>query len=315
MARYFLGVDGGQSNTTALIGDEAGRILGAGRGGPVNHVGAAKGRARFVNAVEGALSSARGQAGLGDVRFTAACFGLSGGPADKEALLREIVPADQFVITHDAFIALSGATEGAPGIITIAGTGSIAFGRNAAGKTARAGGWGHLFGDEGGGFDLVRGALRAALQMEESWGPPTILRERLLTKTGAEDANSLLHRFYTDEFTRSRIAAYARLVDCAAEEGDAVARELLNRAAQQLASLTAAVRGQLFAEKETAAAAYAGGVFQSRLLLERYCLLVELGGSARLTTPRYSPAAGALLEAYRAAGVRCPLGTEPEPGR
>src|SRR5258708_21745706 len=104
---------------------------------------------------------------------------------------------DRLTVAHDGFIALAGATAGAPGIIAIAGTGSFCFGRNASGRTARAGGWGYIFGDEGGGFDLTRQALRAALRMEEGWGPPTVLRQRLLEATGAADANDLLHRFYT----------------------------------------------------------------------------------------------------------------------
>src|ERR1700735_156549 len=106
--KLFLGVDGGQSRTTALIGDEEGRVLGAGAGGPCNHAGAEEGRQKL----------ARGGGGS-----------VGGGPA------------------------LAGATAGKPGIVMIAGTGSIAFGRNAGGRTARAGGWGFIFGDEGGAFD------------------------------------------------------------------------------------------------------------------------------------------------------------------
>src|SRR5947209_4934874 len=220
---YFLGVDGGQSSTTALIGDDQGRVIGMGRGGPCNHVGAAEGRAKFVGAVQGCVHAACVQAHLdaAALRFHSACLGFSGGPADKESILREILPAEQMFVTHDALIALSGATAGGPGIIVIAGTGSIAFCRNAEGKTARAGGWGYIFGDEGGGFDLTRQAVRAALRAEEGWGSPTILSEMLLGETGARDVNDLLHRFYTTEFPRTRIAALSILVDDAAGKRDA----------------------------------------------------------------------------------------------
>src|SRR5438034_4387666 len=138
---------------------------------------------------------------------------MSGGPADKQAILSEILPARKLVVTHDALIALSGATGGEPGIVTIAGTGSIAFGRNALGKTARVGGWGYIFGDEGSGFDIARQAVRAALRSEEGWGPATALRDLLLQATGAQDANDAMHRFYTDEFPRPRVAALAPLVN------------------------------------------------------------------------------------------------------
>lgn len=310
----FLGVDGGQSSTTALIGDEQGRILGYGRGGPCNHVGAAEGRAKFVDAITGCVSAACEQAGLhlASTRFGTACPGFSGGPKDKEQILPEILSTERLLVTHDALIALVGATGGNPGMITIAGTGSIAFGRSREGKAVRAGGWGYIFGDEGGGFDLTRQALRAALRYEEGWGPFTRLHPLLLEATGTANANDLMHRFYTTDFPRPRIASFSRLVEQAAAEGDGIARELLVGAAQQLAMLTAAVRSQLFQAGEPAAVSYIGGVFQNDLILTRYRLLTELTEGNRVAPPRYGPATGALLEAYAAAGIHPELTNVPE---
>ncbi|MBI3682688.1 MAG: ATPase [Acidobacteria bacterium] len=311
MSRLFLGVDGGQSSTTACIGDEEGRVIGYGRGGPCNHVGGPEGRAKFISAMKGSVTAALASAGV-EGRFAVACLGFSGGPADKEEILHEILPADHILVTTDALIALSGATAGKPGIITIAGTGSISFGRNAAGTTVRAGGWGYVYGDEGGGFDLTRQALRAALRMEEGWGSATLLRQMLLEATGAGNANDLLHRFYTVDYPRPRIAAFARLVDEAAVNGDAIAGEILANAAQQLATLTAAVRQQLFHSGEAAVVAYLGGVFHSDLVRERFRMLVELAEGNQVTPPVYGPAAGALLEAYRAAKLDVQLSDVPE---
>ncbi len=222
-------------------------------------------------------------------------------------MAREIVVAEKYSITHDALIALVGATGGEPGVVVIAGTGSIAFGRNAEGRTARAGGWGYAFGDEGGAFDLVRKALRAILRFDEGWGPPTALREALLGITDARDANDLLHRFYTDEFPRARIAAFAALVDEVAMSGDAVARDILSGAAQSLAAIAAAVREQLFSPAEIVTISHVGGAFRSALLLERFRMLVELHDGNRAAAPKFAPAAGALMEAYRIAGVDCAL--------
>ena len=304
--KLFLGVDGGQSGTTALIGDESGRVVGAGRAGPCNVAGLGTGSegggARFAAAVGESLRSALEKVGLQEAVFEGACFGFSGGPADKEALTHDLVKASHRLVTHDAWIALAGATAGEPGVIAIAGTGSIAFGRNSDGRTARAGGWGYAFGDEGGAFDLVRQALRAALRHEEGWGPPTLLHELLLTASGAGDANDLLHRFYTADFPRERVAAFAPLVDQAAAAGDPIAQDILKNGAQALATLVAAVRGQLFLPTEAVMISYAGGVFRSPVVKERFRMLVELGPSNRVLAPRYSPAEGALLEAYRLAG-------------
>jgi N-acetylglucosamine kinase-like BadF-type ATPase len=274
-------------------------------------VSSAESRARFTAAIGGAVGSALREAGIAEANginqdhgFEAACVGLSGGPADKEALVRDLVHAQKYSITNDAVIALMGATTGEPGVIAIAGTGSIAFGRNAEGRTARAGGWGYAFGDEGGAFDLVRQAVRAGLRQEEGWGPSTALREALLKATGAASMNDLVHRFYTPEYPRARIASFAKLVDEAARNGDAIARDILHAGAQALATFVAAVRRQLFHRSEHTRVSYIGGVFESVMLRERFAMLVELESSCRLEPPAYGPAAGALLEAYRMAGLK-----------
>jgi N-acetylglucosamine kinase-like BadF-type ATPase len=307
--RLFLGVDGGQSGTTALVGDETGRVTGIGHGGPCNHVSGTDGREKFVHAIGGAVREAL--AGRAPAHFEAACFGFSGGPADKDALTREIVSAGKYSITHDGFIALVGATGAAPGVVTIAGTGSLAFGRNADGRTARAGGWGFVFGDEGGGFDLVRQAVRAALRFEEGWGPATALRDALIEATGAHDANDVLHLSYTTEFPRDRVASLAKLVDEVARAGDGVARDILNGAAQSLATIASAVRQQLFSPVEPVCISYIGGVFRSEMLLARFRMLMELRETNGVAAPIYSPAAGALLEAYRIAGLKCEISGDP----
>ena len=157
-----------------------------------------------------------------------------------------MLASDRMLVTDDATIALDGALAGEPGIVVIAGTGSIAFGRNAQGRTARAGGWGYLFGDEGGGFWIVREAMRAALRWEEGWGSPTALRAMFLDATGTRNMNDLMHRCYTPEFPRQRVAGLALRVNYAAEKGDPTAREILAEAARELARLVHAVRSQLF---------------------------------------------------------------------
>src|ERR1039458_6491838 len=98
--KLFLGVDGGQSGTTAMIGDETGRILGTG--------GAGAGLSKLERAITGSVSAACGQAGLdpASVHFEAACFGMSGGPEDKREILAATLRVDRLVVTNDAVIAL-----------------------------------------------------------------------------------------------------------------------------------------------------------------------------------------------------------------
>ncbi len=298
-SQLFLGVDGGQSSTTAVIGDETGRLLGTGVAGPCNHVGSADGRLKFLSAIQGCLAAACREAGLDPqrVRFASACLGFSGGPADKQALIEEMISAEKLFVTTDAWIALSGATCGEPGIIVIAGTGSIAFGRNARGQTGHAGGWGYLFGDEGGAFDIVRQALRAALRAEEGRGPATALRKALLDAAGGTSIDDVLHRFYTSDFPRDRIAALAPLVDQAAQAGDEIANSILEDAASQLAGLAHAVRGQLFLSSGTVPVSYIGGVFRSSIVRESFRRRIPSGPAL------HSPAIGALIEAYHAVNL------------
>jgi N-acetylglucosamine kinase-like BadF-type ATPase len=303
--RLFLGVDGGQSGTTALIGDETGRVVGSGRGGPCNHAAAAEGRLKLERAVSESLSAARAQGGLpADVHFEAACFGMSGGPDDKHAIIARLVDADRLTVTTDAEIALAGATATGQGIIVIAGTGSIALGRNGQDARVRAGGWGYIFGDEGSAFDIVRQALRVVLRMEEGWGPATGLRQILREATGSRDANETLHRFYAPEWPRDRVARLAPLVDEAAGAGDPAAVEVLNYAALQLATLATSVRAQLWKPRDEVTVAYSGGVFASGMVLERFRLLLELDTGTHCAPALYSAAEGALRAAYRAVGVR-----------
>jgi N-acetylglucosamine kinase-like BadF-type ATPase len=312
--KVFLGIDGGQSSTTAIIGDAAGRVLGSGSGGPCNHASGAEGRAKFVRAINESVGAACRGASLdaATVRFEAVCGGFSGGPEDKQAILAEILRAERFVVTNDAVIALAGATAGEPGIIVIAGTGSIAFGRNAEGRTMRAGGWGFIFGDEGGGFDLARQGLRAALRQEEGWGPATKLHALFLEAGGAKSANELLHRFYTPDFPRPRIATFGAIVERAAAEGDQVAHGVLLKAASELALLASAVRRQLFGAGTAVGVAHMGGVFRSAIVREQFKALVEQEPGTHCGPPLYAPAAGALLEAYRAAGLAPKLANVPD---
>lgn len=307
--RLFLGVDGGQSSTTALIGDETGEILGTGTGGPCNHVGVAEGPAKLKRVVSECVGKACVQAGMDPetVHFESACFGMSGGPADKEVLLVEILSTDRLFVTNDGVIALSGALAGEPGIVAIAGTGSIAFGRNAEGKTMRSGGWGYVFGDEGGAFDIVRQALRAALAHEEGWSPPTVLREVFLEATGAADINAALHAFYTAEWPRARVAGLAAAVDAVAAH-DSIARRILMKAGRDLSGFAGGIRRQIWKPTEAVTSSYIGGAFRSEILRNQYCEVMESMYQCQTAAPKLSAAAGALLEAYREAAVTPDIG-------
>ncbi len=313
MDRLYLGVDGGQSSTTALVARGDGQIIGVGRSGPCNHVSGSERRDKFVAVLRDCLNQATSGLDLtaNTVEFAAACLGFSGGAEDKAEFSAEALRTGLLKVTHDAEIALIGATGGEPGIIAIAGTGSIAFGRNRSGSMRRAGGWGYVFGDEGGAFDIARRALRAALQFEEGWGPATALHALLLSKTGAESANRLMHRFYADG-QRHEMAELAPLVTGAAEAGDETAKEILAHAAQALGWYVAGVHRNLFAAEEPVTVARVGGAFRSAPLRHAFAENVMRRIGCQVIAPKYSPAAGALLEALRLDGNASKLSGIPE---
>jgi N-acetylglucosamine kinase-like BadF-type ATPase len=296
----FLGIDGGQSSTTALIADEEGRVLGWGDAGPCNHVSGPEAALRFTNAISKCISEACSRASLDPeiVEFESVCCGMSGGAADKSGLLRSIIRCSLLTVVDDSVIALAGATAGGSGIVVIAGTGSIALGRRGSQPPARAGGWGYIFGDEGSAFDIVRQAIRAALRFEEGWGPPTSLRRMLLSETGCYTLNDLLHMFYSPKWPRARIAALAPLVDAECAGGDPLARAIMEQAAQILATNAASVRAQLRGDQVVLPVSPVGGVFRSETLHARFRLLVELTDGCSYRLAFFGPAAGALLEAF-----------------
>lgn len=300
-ADLFLGVDGGQSSTEAVVGDSSGRVLGSGTAGPCNHISGPEAIERFETAMTGAVRAACDAAAVSfdETTFHSVCLGLSGGPEDKAEHIRRVLRADRFKITHDAETALWGALDGAPGIVVIAGTGSIAYGRNAEDRSARAGGWGYLFGDEGGAWDVARRAVRATLAMQEGWGEATSLLRVLLEETASNSADEMMHRFYTPAYPRPRVASLARVVDAEAQAGDEVAQRILRLAGEELARYAEAVRSVLFSKTACATVSYIGGVFESALLRERFIEAIEGDGGSVVQAPLRSPAEGALLLAIR----------------
>ncbi len=307
---YFLGVDGGATDTTCAVCTDEGIVLGIGRGGPSNHILAPGGRARARSAVEVALLVALSSAGLDRMEFRAAQFGMTGINAGTEAarvftdVAAEVVAARLVGIDNDALVARAGALACRPGVAVIAGTGSVAFGEDPEGRQARAGGWGYLFGDEGSAFALGLGGVRAALRARDGTGPNTVLTERIPPAIGYHLGEIPL-AFYEGRLQRFRVAELAPVVTAAAEAGDPVSLPLVEDAAVALAELAAAVIRRLTWPNGTLAVATVGGVFGAgpTLLQPLGRALAARVPGAVLVPPRFTPAVGALLLALRTAGI------------
>jgi N-acetylglucosamine kinase-like BadF-type ATPase len=140
---------------------------------------------------------------------------------------------------------LAAGTPDGWGVAVIAGTGSMAFGRAPDGRTARAGGWGYLLGDEGSGYALALAALRAVARMADQRGPTTYLADMLLSHLALKQPQELIGAVYRGGLDRPAVAVLAPVVLEAAEAGDEVADAIVQKGAEQLALAVAAVARQL----------------------------------------------------------------------
>lgn len=257
---FFLGVDGGGTKTTAVLVDDAGVERGRGDAGSGNQSGV--GFDAAVANIYAAVTMAAAQANT-TPPFARAWVGLAGvdRPADIARFLlplRELSAAAR--VTNDAELLLS-ALDGAIGVALIAGTGSISFGLDPHGTRARAGGWGWRIGDEGSGYLLGIGALRAATQAADGRGPQTALLASILTAWHLAQPSDLIGAVYSGGgIPNGEIAALSSRVFCVARAGDAVARILVRQGAADLARIALATADTLDFGDQPLPLAFAGGL-------------------------------------------------------
>ena len=268
-ADLLLAIDGGGTGTTCLLARRgtSGQlmILGRGQAGPSNPHAIGFGPA--LAAIERAMQEAFGAAGLKRVTVGAACVALAGaGREDDHDKLRgwaeRLRLAAQFRPVHDALPVLAAATTKGPAIALIAGTGSLAFGRDATGRTARSGGWGYLFGDEGSAYAIALQALRAVAKARDGRGPATSLEKLLAFELQLTDPQQLVPVVY-QPLDRSRLASLAECVTRSAEDGDDLALTIVRAAAIDLAEMVVAVGRELSLSQGGYALGLTGGVLLS----------------------------------------------------
>lgn len=295
----YLGVDGGGTKTQVALIDGRGRVIGEGHAGPSNPLRV--GVRQSAEVVRDAIERACADAGVRRVDIDAIEIGLAGvRRADLRERVREALLSlhvNPLEIVTDADIALAGATGDAPGLVLIAGTGSICCGKNARSKTACAGGWGPLVGDEGSGAWLARRALQAIAHASDGRGPATTLARAACEYFSVTTPDDLATAIYAPNVTTEQIAGFGRLVVEAAQKKDAVAREIVAAAGRELGAAASAVIRQLGMEREKFPVAYVGGVFKAgELLLGPLRETInKIAPGAFLASPQQPPAVAAAL--------------------
>ncbi len=275
----FLGIDGGGSKTSCLIGDET-SVLGTGTAGPSNVVRVGEAQAR--ESLAAAIRQACMVANLKPAEISRVCVGLAGAARPEiaevvrgtvsEIISGEVKPGkiktSEIKVVGDNVIALEAAFGSGPGVIVIAGTGSIAYGHNRHGQTARAGGWGFAISDEGSGHWIGRAAVAAALRAwDENQDVDAPLLASVMKSWGLESRERLV--LVANATPSPDFAALFPAVVALADSGDRGARDVLAQAGSQLAELAGIVVRRLFPDSGAVPVAMSGGIFGSSALVRQ----------------------------------------------
>jgi N-acetylglucosamine kinase-like BadF-type ATPase len=307
---WVLGVDGGNTKTLAAVADGKGATRGTGRGGP-SDIHNAQTPERAIDAIEAAANQALATAGVAATQIEAATFSLAGAdwPEDFALLERSLherlgLPAAPQVV-NDALGALRGGSPDWSGISVVSGTYNAVGARHADGRVFHLGFWP----DGAGSRHLARAGLRAIYNHALGMAPPTVLTERALALFGASDALGLLHAFTRRggmaEEESDRLTPV--LLD-AADEGDAVAREIVAESGAVLGRQGRACAARVDLPLEGARVVLAGGVFSHPTTRLADATMAQLPGAVAVRQP-VPPVAGALLLALDRVGVHVDAAT------
>jgi N-acetylglucosamine kinase-like BadF-type ATPase len=307
---YVLGIDAGGTKTVCYLADRDGRVVGEGRGGGANLQ--AHGELEVEKVLHGVIDQAIGDRAI---LPSAVCLGVAGvdRPEDDRtvrAIMRRLGFRTHTLVVNDALIALVAGVGDEPGVVLIAGTGSIAYGVNDAGYASRAGGWGFVLGDEGSGYWIGRQALAAVVREADGRGPRTLLTSLVLEHFALTRVDGLVRAVYDNGLKRHAVAALGGVVERARAAGDVSAAEILHKAGEELAGAAASVITRLEMRGHSFATVLAGGMFKviPWLAGDVTRRLAEVAPRTTVMRLTVEPAMGAVHLAVRElrGGVRVP---------
>jgi N-acetylglucosamine kinase-like BadF-type ATPase len=303
--RYVLGVDGGQTATTAIVADETGCLLGMGMGGPAHNLQEPGGIARAQKSLGDAITGAVRMADLQNARIAACCLGARSDREQIEVVCTPIVPTADLIFVPDTRIALYSVTLGRPGVVVVAGVSAGAYGVNARGEHASCGGWGSLLGDEGSGYWIAMRALNACCRAHDGIDAPTSLLPLVLKHLDVADLPHMQRLLSSERLRSADVAGLSEVVSRAAAQGDKTARRILREAGKELALGAQSVLRRLNMEGETVTVGTVGGVFRAgRTVLRTFReMVLQTAPNARIAPARVPPAVGAALIALEAIGI------------
>ncbi len=293
----IIGIDGGGTKTKVVVMDRKGNILHEGMGGPGNHL---------VVGIDGVSSSIA--EGLGKYKnevFDIAIVGMGGAGFDPKIRknlanhIKKVIDANTVEVYNDCYVALIGAIgKRKSGMIILSGTGSMVIGIDKEGKYHKAGGWGHLLGDEGSGYRISYDAIRAVMSYWEGMGPHTILADALSAHFGFNSFQDVVDFFYIKGGDRKKVASFSPSVARAAEKGDFIANKILR---YNIKSLIRGV-GSVKIKIKDDYVSYGGGMFNSKYYKAIAREELQIMGF-ELKNPVLSPIGGALFMGFSRLGI------------
>ncbi|MDE3136610.1 MAG: hypothetical protein KGL59_08545 [Acidobacteriota bacterium] len=299
---YYLGIDGGGTKTEAALVDETGRLVAQTLGKASNPL-----RSSFAHAftaIDDVTARALAAAGIEATEVRGISAGLAGAGQPRVAkrvgaFLTTRFRDAEIETLMDLEIALETVSAEGAGVVVVAGTGSASFGRDGAGRTARAGGWGPWFSDEGSAFDIGRGALVVLARAHDAGAPPGAFETAVAASLGVEDWDEIVDLVLRRPLVR--LPAVFPAVAEAADGGEEAARSVLDQAAESLARLAGVVIRSLELDHSEFALGRVGGIFGRSTYFDRQIeeRLTRLAAGARLTAAKSSPAMAAAQRALR----------------
>lgn len=306
---YVLGIDGGGTKTTGVIANEKGEKIAEATVGATNPNSVAKEQVKEEFKTLFQILEEQYQNSMVNVNHVFA--GLSGAEHPKtrqemQMLIESLLPGNKKVtIDNDAITALYSGTLGEPGVVQIAGTGSITYGMNDEGRRKRIGGWGYLFSDHGSGYSVGRDALEYIFLAYDGYPLETSLTKKITQHFNVHQVPDLVRKIYHSKHFRKEIASLSKLVMEAADEGDGIARQIIQQNANHLGKSIAQLIEQLFHARndhETIPVILVGGLFNQFNLL-RSSMKKELStASVEFIFPKISPVGGAVIAALKEEG-------------
>jgi len=308
MNHYVIGVDGGGTKTEFVLLSYSGNVIGRAKGDSTNYqaIGGEKLKDELLKGFTALMNSTN----VSSSKINLIFLGLAGAGRESDrkeimALFSDTEFDQKIAVDSDAMVALAGAFGTGPGIIIIAGTGAICFGKGSSGLIVRAGGWGYLLGDEGSGYFIGREAIIAALKDHDGRGEKTSLRGSLEKHFNISSIDQIIPHIYQNRIDRVAIANLAPTVFEQALQGDIIAEEIIRRTGKELGILARAVAQQLNFGGNEIKVALIGSIFKQKDLLinEISKELYEVTWNIAINDPIFAPQYGAALLALQKSGI------------